>query len=386
MKSQRLNNIVHDEFMDIKHIYSESVRHFLEPVISLLDDPEVSEILINGPETIYFEKAGKLYLSDCSFSTERMLKAAATNIAEYCNRRFDSKNHSVDARLPDGSRVHIIIPPSSRIGTCISIRKFKKSSFSLESLVQWGSLTSEVSEFLQLCVLLHKNTIISGGTGTGKTSTLNALSTSIPDTERIIVIEDSSELQLNQPHTVYLEAQQAAPDGTGGVTIRDLFVDSLRMRPDRIVVGEVRRGEALDLIQSMISGHSGSLTTVHANTPRDAAIRLETLCMMSDVSLPVYVARTQVASAVHVVVQIGRFADGSRKITTVSECNGLDNENHYIFNDIYYSDYQGLDEQGRVRVSLKRTGYVPTFAEEPFSQGFEKKVRETDGVFCRKSL
>ena len=370
--------------MDSKQIYSESIRHFLGPVLSLLDDPEVSEILINGPDTIYFERAGKLYLSDCHFASERMLKAAATNIAEYCNRRFDSKNHSVDARLTDGSRVHIITPPSSRIGTCISIRKFKKSSFSLESLVQWGSLTLEAAEFLQLCVLLHKNTIISGGTGTGKTSTLNALSTAIPEHERIIVIEDSSELQLNQAHTVYLEAQQPEPDGTGGVTIRDLFVDSLRMRPDRIVVGEVRRGEALDLIQSMISGHSGSLTTVHANTPRDAAIRLETLCLMSDVSLPVYVARTQVASAIHVVVQIGRFSDGSRKITTIAECCGLDNDNHYIFNDIYYSDYQGLDENGRVQVTMKRTGYVPSFSDEPFSMGFSDKVRETAGVFQRK--
>jgi len=354
---------------------------FLEPVRAHLEDDNVSEILINGPDQVYFERAGQLFLSECRFPSERMLKAAATNIAEYCNRRFDALNHSVDARLPDGSRVHIIIPPSSRIGTCISIRKFKKASFSLESLVQWGSLSSEASEFLQLCVLLHKNIIISGGTGTGKTSTLNALSSAIPEQERIIVIEDSSELQLNQAHTVYLEAQQPDVNGEGGVTIRDLFVDSLRMRPDRIVVGEVRRGEALDLIQSMISGHSGSLTTVHANTPRDAATRLETLCLMSDVSLPVYVARTQVASAIHLVVQIGRFADGSRKITTISECHGLDKDDHYIFSDIYTSHYHGLDENGRVQVELRRTGNLPSFAGEPFSQGFAEKVRETAGVF-----
>lgn len=370
--------------MDNNQIYSESVRHFLAPVVSLLDDPEVSEILINGPDRIYFEKSGRLHLSDNRFISERFLKAAATNIAEYCNRRMDAQTHSVDARLPDGSRVHIITPPSSRVGTCISIRKFKKASFSLDSLVQWGSITQEVAEFLRICVLLHKNTIISGGTGTGKTSTLNALSTAIPEYERIIVIEDSSELQLNQKHTVYLESQQPDVNGVGGVTIRDLFVDSLRMRPDRIIVGEVRRGEALDLIQSMISGHSGSLTTVHANTPRDAAVRLETLCLMSDISLPVYVARTQVASATHVVVQIGRFSDGSRKITTVAECLGLDEQNHYIFNNIYESEHFGLDEKGRVRMKLKRTGYVPSFAFEPFTQGFGDKVRRTTGVFVEK--
>ena len=367
--------------MDNKQIYSESIRHFLGPVAALLDNPDVSEILINGPDHVYYEQEGRLSLSECRFPSERMLKAAATNIAEYCNRRFDIQNHSVDARLPDGSRVHIIVPPSSRIGTCISIRKFKKASFSMESLVRWGSLSSEASEFLQLCVLLHKNIIISGGTGTGKTSTLNALSTAIPEQERIIVIEDSSELQLNQEHTVYLEAQQPEVNGEGGVTIRDLFVDSLRMRPDRIVVGEVRRGEALDLIQSMISGHSGSLATVHANTPRDAAVRLETLCLMSDVSLPVYVARTQVASAIHLVVQIERFADGSRKITTISECRGLDESDRYVFNDIYASHVHGTDENGRLQAELRRTGYIPSFSSEPFSKGFAEKVQETAGIF-----
>jgi pilus assembly protein CpaF len=197
----------------------------------------------------------------------------------------------MDARLPDGSRVHVIVPPSARNGCCISIRKFKKSTFNLASLVHSGSISEEAKEFLGLAVLLHKNMVIAGGTGSGKTSLLNALSAEIPEHERIVVIEDSSELQLHQPHTVYLEAQPERPDGTGRVTIRDLFVDSLRMRPDRIVVGEIRRGEALDLIQSMISGHAGSLTTVHATTAYDAAVRLETLSLMSDVALPVHVAR-----------------------------------------------------------------------------------------------
>ncbi len=253
--------------METRDIYTTTVRHFLGPVLSLLDDESVTEILINGPETIYAERKGKLErIAGVRFASPGSLIAAARNIAEYAGRSIDDDNHSMDARLPDGSRVHVICPPCSRNGVCISIRKFKKSSFNLDKLVASGSLSAEAKEFLSLSVLLHKNIVIAGGTGTGKTSLLNALSAEIPEHERIIVIEDSSELQLNQPHTVYLEAQPARPDGSGQVTIRDLFVDSLRMRPDRIVVGEVRRGEALDLLQSMISGHSGALTTVHATT------------------------------------------------------------------------------------------------------------------------
>ena len=220
-------------------IYQNTTRHFLQPILPLLDDPSVSEILINGPRQIYFERRGRLHSTDIAFPSESALLAAARNIAEYVNRQIDADHHSMDGRLPDGSRVHIIIPPSSRQGVCISIRKFKQSTFNLASLVQTGSMSEEGREFLSLAVLLHKNTVIAGGTGSGKTSLLNALSAEIPAHERIVVIEDSSELQLHQPHTVYLEAQPARPDGTGRVTIRDLFVDSLRMRPDRIVVGEI---------------------------------------------------------------------------------------------------------------------------------------------------
>lgn len=371
--------------MKKKEIYQESIRHFLEPVVPLLDDPDVSEILINGPETVYFEKAGKLFLSECRFPSENLLNAAAINIAEFCGRRIGGKYHSMDARLPDGSRVHIVVPPSSRIGICLSIRKFKKATFDLDSLVQWGSLSPETAEFLRIAVQLHKNIIISGGTGTGKTSMLNALSSAISDDERVIVIEDSSELQLNQKHTIYLEAQPPAPDGRGEVTVRQLFVDSLRMRPDRIIVGEVRRGEALDLIQSMISGHAGSLTTVHANTPRDATVRLETLCLMSDVSLPVYVARTQVASAVQLIVQIARLQDGSRRIMTIAECLGLDVNNNYIFEYLYKFFFGGLNSEGKVEGKLIHTGKIPTFAGEPFSHGFSDLVDLTKNVFVERS-
>jgi len=368
--------------METKEIYAETVRHFLTPVLPLLDDPSVTEILINGHKTIYFERDGRLNRSELAFGSPALLIAAARNIAEFTGRSIDDDNHSMDARLPDGSRVHVIVPPSSRNGCCISIRKFKRSTFDLSSLVKSGSVSDEGREFLGLAVLLHKNMVIAGGTGSGKTSLLNALSAEIPENERIIVIEDSSELQLHQPHTVYLEAQPARPDGTGRVTIRDLFVDSLRMRPDRIVVGEIRRGEALDLIQSMISGHAGSLTTVHATTANDAAIRLETLSMMSDVALPVHVARMQVASAIQLVVQISRFLDGSRKIRAISECLGLDESGNYRFQDLYRFEAKGMSAEGRLMGELLPTGTIPSFAAEAAQMGHQDRVKLTRRLFA----
>jgi pilus assembly protein CpaF len=362
-------------------IYSQTVRHFLAPIVPLLDDPNVSEVLVNGPQAVYFERGGKLHRAEVAFSDDGALLAAARNIAEYVGRRIDAEHHSMDARLPDGSRVHVIIPPASRQGVCLSIRRFQKAMYNLPSLVERGSMSAEAAEFLSLAVQLHKNIVISGGTGTGKTSLLNALSTAIPASERIIVIEDSSELQMHQPHTIYLEAQPNRPDGKGAVGIRDLFVDSLRMRPDRIVVGEVRRGEALDLIQSMISGHAGALTTVHASTPRDAAVRLETLCLMSDVSLPVYVARAQVASALHLVVQIARFLDGSRRVQSITEVMGLGEDQNYRFQDLYRFEATGQDSDGKLQGAMKPTGARPTFAAEPFRLGLGEAVRLTAGVF-----
>jgi pilus assembly protein CpaF len=351
------------------------------PIQPLLDDPTVSEVLINGHDTIYFERGGKLHRSDMAFPDDASLMAAVRNIAEYVNRVIDEDHHSMDARLPDGSRVHVIIPPSSRGGTHVSIRKFQKSTLNLESLVERGSLTEEAAEFLRIVVIIHKNTIISGGTGTGKTSMLNALSASIPEHERIVVIEDSSELQLHQPHTVYLEAQPPRPDGGGAVYIRDLFVDSLRMRPDRIVVGEVRRGEALDMIQSMLSGHAGALTTAHANTPVDAMIRLETMCLMSGMELPVHVARRQVASAVHVVIQLRRYDDGSRRVQSISEILGLDESGMYRVQPLYEFRARGRDADGRLLGRLEPTGGVASFAAEPYELGLGHLVR-----LCRNVL
>jgi pilus assembly protein CpaF len=362
-------------------IYRESVRHFLQPIGSLLDDPAVSEVLINGPDIVYYEKSGRLHRSDIKFPSAAALMAAVRNIAEYVNRQVDADHHSMDARLPDGSRVHVIIPPGARHGPNVCIRKFHRSTFDLSSLVARGSLSEQAAEFLQLVVMLHKNTVISGGTGTGKTSMLNALSAAIPEHERIIVIEDSAELQLHQPHTVYLEAQPRRPDGGGEVSIRDLFVDALRMRPDRMVVGEIRRGEALDLIQAMISGHAGALTTVHANTPFDSLVRLETLCLMAGVDLPVYVARRQVASAVNVVLQLARFDDGSRRVQTISEISGLSEKGEYVVHDIFRFRFQGRDDQKRLLGQLEWTGEHPTFAAEPGQMGFEDRVQLTQEIF-----
>jgi pilus assembly protein CpaF len=358
-----------DATMIRKEIYLKSFRFFFKPILELLDNPEVTEIMILGHETIYFERAGKLNKSDLRFPSEGFLMAAVKNIGEYAGRIVGPVQHSMDARLPEGSRVHVIIPPSSRVGVCVTIRKFQKSVFQMSKMVEKGSLSHAAAEFLSICVRLHKNIVVSGGTGTGKTSLLNALSASIPATERIIVIEDTSELQLAQPHTVYLEAQHADEFGAGAVSIRDLFVDSLRMRPDRIVVGEVRRGEALDLVQSMISGHAGSLTTVHASTPRDAAVRLETLCLMSDVSMPPAVARMLVASAVHIVVQLSRFPDGSRKVVRIAEGNGLGPDGQYGFTDLFTFQAKGIDAEERVVGDMAWTGKKPSFQSELAGQG-----------------
>lgn len=368
--------------MNLKEIYSKTTRHFLQPVLKLLDDATVTEIMINGPATVYFERNGSLELAEgVCFPSQAALLAAARNIAEFSGRTLDGDRQSLDARLPDGSRVHIILPPSSRNGICISIRKFSPNKLDLERLIELGSLTEEAAEFLGLAVQLHRNLVVAGGTGSGKTSLLNALSAEISANERIVVIEDSSELQLRQPHTVYLEAQPPNPDGEGAVTIRDLFVDSLRMRPDRIVVGEVRRGEALDLVQSMISGHSGSMATVHASTPRDAAIRLETLSLMGGIELPVHVARTQVASALQLVVQINRFSDGSRRIQSISECNGLDAGGNYQISDLYRFTSSGRDETGKLLGSLIPTGTKPSFADSIGMMGLQAHVDRTAHLF-----
>lgn len=364
--------------MSRETIFQASLDYFLEPVRPFLQDDTVTEIMVNGYNEIYVERHGKLYETDAAFPSEDALLTAVHNVAQYVGREIDRERPILDARLPDGSRVHAVIPPSARRGTYLTIRKFHRDIFRLQDFVRLGSLSEAAREFLELCVKLRKNIIVSGGTGTGKTTFLNGLSMAIPEEERIVVIEDSSELKLNQKHTLYLEAQQADAYGRGGLSIRQLFVASLRMRPDRIIVGEVRRGEALDMVQSMISGHSGSMTTVHANSAHDAMVRLETLSLMSDVELPVYVARAQVASAIHLVVQLTRYAeDGSRKVSRITEACGLNEREQYEFRDLFVSRMSGTTPEGQLIAELVPTGERPSFAAEAYEHGLGARVHHS---------
>ena len=367
--------MTHDE------IFQQSTTYFLRPVASLLNDESVTEILINGTSEIYFERAGQLYRHDQTYESEEFLMSAAVNIAEFVDRPLDDDHPHVDARLPDGSRVHIIIPPLSRVGICISIRKFSKRRFNLEELVEKKSLTKEAKEYLEIAVLLKKNIAISGGTGTGKTSLLNALSSCIPDTERIVVIEDSSELKLHQPHTVYLEAQPARPGGRGAISIRELFANSLRMRPDRVVVGEVRRGEALDMLQAMIAGHAGSITTVHASSPRAALTRLEMLSMQNEVSLTTDVAKMQVAAAIDLVIQIQRDGNGFRRVQEITEIHEDLENGKYVVSDIFRLFPKSEGENRHIE--LAHTGKKSIMTDELEMKNLRSIVKTTSSIFQR---
>lgn len=370
-----------DQNVAREKIFAASLEFFLDPIKPYLQDESVTEIMVNGHEEIYIERRGQLEETQARFESADALLSAVHNIAQYVGRTIDDTRPVLDARLPNGSRVHAVIPPSARRGTYLTIRKFSKERLTLDDLLKFGSISEQAKEFLELCIRLRKNIIVSGGTGTGKTSLLNALSKAIPDEERVVVIEDSSELKLTQKHCLYLEAQQGDSQGRGKLTIRQLFVASLRMRPDRILVGEVRGGEALDMIQSMLSGHSGSLTTVHANTARDALIRLETLSLMSDVAIPVYVARAQVAAAIDLIVQIARFSeDGSRKVVGISEVQGL-HDNEYQIAELFASRRTGLTRGGKVITQLESVGHKPSFAREAFEHGLERMVNQSRALW-----
>jgi pilus assembly protein CpaF len=365
-------------------IFEASVRFFLEPIAEVLEDDSVTEIMVNGPENIYIERRGRLEYTGLSFGTEDALLSAIHNIAQWVGREITEEHPVLDARLPNGSRVHAIIPPSARTGPYLTIRKFSREALTLEDLIRFGSLSEAAREFLEICLVLRKNILIAGGTGTGKTVLLGALSRAIPEEERIVVIEDTSELRLIQTHCLYLEAKHGDSQGRGALNIRQLFINALRMRPDRIIVGEVRSGEALDLVQSMLSGHAGSLSTVHAETARDALIRLETLALMSEVEIPVYVARAQVAAAIHLIVQISRFTeDGSRKITKITEARGLNEANQYQMSDLFVSRLRGRTADGRLIADLEPTGELPAFASDLRDRGMEHLARLTSRMWSK---
>jgi len=351
-----------------KEIFDEAVG--LGPLEDLLEDETITEIMVNGPSRVYIERNGKLELTDCTFINDASVHAVIDRIVSPIGRRIDESQPYVDARLADGSRVNAVIHPLSLIGPCITIRKFSKDPFKVEDLIRFGSLTAEIADFLRVCVQLRKNIIVSGGTGSGKTTLLNVLSSYLPHSERILTIEDAAELRLSQDHLIRLEARPANIEGRGAVTIRDLVRNALRMRPDRIVVGECRGAEALDMLQAMNTGHEGSLTTIHANTPRDALARLETMVLMAGMDLPVRAIREQVASAVHLICQIARFSDGSRKVSKITEVTGMEGD-RITLQDIFEYEQTGVDENDRVVGTLKPTGSVPTFIEDIAIRGIE---------------
>lgn len=357
---------------EVEDIYISTLKMLLAPIWDFLEDESISEVMINGPNEIYIERSGQLTKTDKSFGDERTLSSAVRNIGQYVGRKVDDETPRMDARLPDGSRVHVIIPPCARKGTYIAIRKFFKEALTVQRLIGFGSITQGAVDFLQICVQLKKNIIVSGGTGSGKTSLLNVISSLIPAEERICVIEDSSELQLQQDHLITLETKAADKKGRGLVTIRELLLSAMRLRPDRIVIGEVRGGEAIDLLQAMTSGHAGSMSTTHANNPRDTLRRLETLALMSGLEIPLYALRSQVASALDLVVQTSRFNDGSRKVTHVTEVGEMGDDNQYKTIDIFVFKSEGKDPTtGKIKGSLVPTGTRPSFMDEIKLKGLE---------------
>ena len=346
-------------------VFEDSVATFLSVIKPYLDDDSVSEVLVNGPDEIFIEKKGLLERTPAKFKDEQALQAAVRNIAQFVGRRIDEENPTLDARLPDGSRVAAVLPPCSRKGTTLSIRKFSKGSPTFIDLINRDSISKDAARFLDVSIYLAKNTIISGGTGSGKTTLLNVLGSRIPGHQRLLIIEDSSELKIKTDHVVFFETKHADPMGNGAVTIRDLMRSALRLRPDRIIVGEVRGPEAMDLITAMNTGHGGSMGTTHANTPYDALVRLETLAMMGDTNVPVAAIRRQIAGAIHIVVQIKRMSDGSRKVTNIAEViPEVDEHGKYVIKDIFKFVQRSKTPEGKIIGEFIPTGYIPSFMDE----------------------
>ncbi len=341
----------------------------MPPADGLLDDPDITEVMVNGPKSVYIERKGKLTKTNISMENDEVVMHIIEKIILPLGRRVDSDSPMVDARLPDGSRVNAVIPPVSIDGPSITIRKFSKDKLGIDQLIKFGSITQSMADFVRACVLGRLNIVISGGTGSGKTTLLNVLSSFIPDNERVVTIEDAAELKLLQDHVVRMEAKPANSEGRNEVSIRDMVRNALRMRPDRIIVGEVRGGEALDMLQAMNTGHDGSLTTLHANTPRDAISRLETMCLMSGMDLPIKVVREQIASAIDLIIQQSRIRDGSRKVVSITEVSGMEGDT-VVMTEIFRFEQTSVDKEGKVIGEMKPTGIRPLFMPRLEAAGF----------------
>lgn len=353
-------------------VFSHSILGFFDPVRRYLDDPSVTEVMINGPGKIFIERKGRLTKVEEVFPNVKSLYAALRNTAQYTGKHVDEERPILEGRLPDGSRVAAVLPPAGNGGPYVAIRRFFGEKLTMQKLLELESITPDGMDMVRVLIESKQNVVIAGGTSSGKTSLLNAVSECIPEDERVIVIEDSKELALLRDHVVTLEGRPADPKGRGEVTIRQLFKTTLRMRPDRIVIGELRGGEALDLVQAMTSGHGGCLTTLHATYPRDVMTRLETMSMMADIEMPLPAMRAQIASAVDIVIQGTRYRDGTRKVTHISEIIGFDMaKGTYQINDLFLRKVHGVDENGKVQSTLSPTGNLPDCYETILAAGLD---------------